>query len=101
MAYKILSATELKLLSLVTTERNGREVAKLYRKETGKPVSYGTLYTTFRRLRERGWVKMRGDRGSDGRIRFFLITTSGARALEQARSHYAALSRFATATVGT
>ena len=94
MAYKILSATELKLLSLVTTERNGREVAKLYRKETGKPVSYGTLYTTFRRLRERGWVRMRGDPGSDGRIRFFRATQAGLRALQQGREHYAALSAF-------
>ena len=99
MAYKILSATELKLLSLVTTERNGREVAKLYRKETGKRISYGTLYTTFRRLRERGWVRMRGDRGSDGRIRFFVVTASGVRALERARAHYARLSGFGLQSV--
>ncbi len=94
MADKILSATELKLLSLVTTERNGREVAKLYRKETGKRVSYGTLYTTFRRLRERGWVRMRGDRGSDGRMRFFLATAAGSRALAGACAYYAALAEF-------
>ncbi len=94
MADKILSATELKLLSLVTTERNGRDVAKLYRKETGKRVTYGTLYTTFRRLRERGWVKMRGDRGSDGRVRLFMVTASGVWALKRARAHYASLSGF-------
>ncbi len=94
MADKILSATELKLLSLVTTERNGREVAKLYRKETGKRISYGTLYTTFRRLRERGWVRMRGDRGSDGRIRLFVVTAAGSRALVGACAYYATLAEF-------
>ena len=37
----------------------GREVARLYQQETGKQISYGTLYTTLRRMRQRGWVRMR------------------------------------------
>ena len=94
MRTKTLSPTELQLLSLVTTERTGREVAKSYRRATGRRISYGTLYTTFRRLRERGLVRMRGDQYEDGRIRFFRITAAGAHALDRAREHYASLAAF-------
>ena len=94
MAKKILSPTEFRLLALVTTERSGREAAKLYRKETGKRISYGTLYTTFRRLREQGWVRVRDDRDEDGRVRFFLVTATGSRALDLSRQHYQELAAF-------
>ena len=94
MARKIPSPVELRLLVLVDRERSGREVAKLHKKETGKAISYGTLYTTFRRLREQGWVKTRDDEDEDGRVRFFLITASGVRALDRARVHYGRLASF-------
>jgi DNA-binding PadR family transcriptional regulator len=55
------SPVETQLLALVDTERSGREVAKLYQEETGKEMPYGTLYTTFRRLKEAGWVTSRDD----------------------------------------
>jgi DNA-binding PadR family transcriptional regulator len=88
------SGTEFQLLTLVVTERSGREVAKLYEKETKRSISYGTLYTTFRRLREWGWVTVRDDEDEDGRIRWFRITASGVKAMERAREQYRNLASF-------
>lgn len=91
---KIPSPVEMQLLALVTTERSGREVALRYKEETGKSISYGTLYTTFRRLKEAGWVDVRDDADEDGRIRFFLINGAGVRALEEARAYFTSLASF-------
>ena len=57
-------------------------------------MSPGTLYTTFRRLREAGWVKVRDAADRDGRIRFFKITAPGASALNRGREYYRDLSSF-------
>jgi len=90
-----LSEREMQLLALVSfRELAGREVARRYEKETGKSIAYGTLYTTFRRLREDGLVSVRDDEDSDGRIRYFRITGTGKRAVEEARRHYEALGAF-------
>src|SRR5205823_5109156 len=92
------SPMEMQLLALVTDqERSGREVAKLYEEETGKAISYGTLYTTFRRLKERGWVKVRDDQDEDGRIRHFCLDMSGRRALACGREFYSGVARFGLA----
>ena len=85
----MLSAVELKVLALVSEERSGREVAGLYRKQTGSKIPHGTLYSTLRRLRERGWVRMHRDRKLDPRIRLFVATAAGTSELEQTRSQYA------------
>jgi DNA-binding PadR family transcriptional regulator len=91
----IPSPIGMQLLSLVEhEERAGREVAKLYEQETGKPIAYGTLYTTFRRLRDAGWVKVRDDEDADGRVRYFQIDIDGRRALSNGRAFYAAIPRF-------
>ncbi len=95
---KVLTPVELQLLALVTSERSGREIARLYREETGEPVPFGTLYATLRRMRERGWVQMRNDRDLDGRIRLFRATASGLQAVEGARSYYDELASFGAAT---
>src|SRR5262245_39141442 len=89
-----LSEKEMQLLALVDTERSGREVAQLFEKETGRSISYGTLYTTFRRLKEEGLVKVRDSEDEDGRVRSFLITGAGQRALRNQREHYSALAAF-------
>jgi len=90
------SPMQMQLLALVADrERSGREVAKLYQQETGKPISYGTLYTTFRRLREDGWVKVRDDEDEDGRVRYFRIDVDGRRALAHGREFYAGIASFA------
>jgi DNA-binding PadR family transcriptional regulator len=86
---KVPSPMEMQLLFLVSDdEHSGREVANLYHKEAGKPIAYGTLYTTFRRLRERGWVKVRDGQDEDGRVRYFRIDVDGRRALRDGRAFY-------------
>ena len=101
MTKKVLTPVELQLLALVTSERSGREVARLCREETGEPVPFGTLYATFRRLRRRGFVQMRSDQYEDGRVRFFLITNAGAHVLERSRAHYARVSTFGVQSSST
>src|SRR5882672_2194547 len=92
---KMPSPMEMQLLAIVAgDERSGREVAKLYEQETGKTISYGTLYTTFRRLAESGWVKVRDDQDDDGRVRFFKLDIEGRRALAAGREFYASLATF-------
>jgi DNA-binding PadR family transcriptional regulator len=81
--HKLPSPCEFELLSLALMERSGREIAGLYRSATGKPIAYGTLYTTLRRMKERGWVSSRESADADGRLRFFRITGKGTRAREQ------------------
>lgn len=88
------SNVEFQLLALVVTERSGRDVAQLFKKETGRTISYGTLYTTFRRLREWGWVTVRDDEDEDGRVRWFRITAAGSKAMERARDAYRGLAEF-------
>jgi DNA-binding PadR family transcriptional regulator len=88
------SATEYQLLTLVVTERTGREVAKAFKRATGQMISYGTLYTTFRRLKDWGWVTVRDDEDEDGRVRWFQITVAGAKAMERARDRFRELAEF-------
>ena len=88
------SDTEFRLLALVVSERSGREVAQAFEKEAGRAISYGTLYTAFRRLREAGWVTVRDDEDADGRVRWFQITAAGSKAMRQAREQYRDLAKF-------
>jgi DNA-binding PadR family transcriptional regulator len=94
MATNLPSPIELQLLALVVRERRGADVASRYAKEVGRNISPGTLYTTFRRLREAGWVKTRDSADEDGRVRFFKITASGSSALNRGREFYQGLSTF-------
>ena len=73
----------------------GREVARRFERETGHQISYGTLYTAFRRLNEAGWVTTRDDEDGDGRLRYFKLTGRGAQALAEARIRYRELGGFA------
>lgn len=88
------SETELRLLALVVTERSGREVAQAFERETGREISFGTLYVTFRRLKEAGWITVRDDRNADGRVRWFRITGAGSTAMQRAREHHRHLAQF-------
>lgn len=94
MVTRILSPMELQLLALVTTERTGREVAELYGRESGRRIAHGSLYTTFRRLRARGLVTAREDKGNDARIRFFLATRDGMNLLQRSRAYYGRLGHY-------
>lgn len=88
------SETEFRLLALVASERSGREVAKAFEKETKRPIAYGTLYVTFGRLKDAGWVTVRDDEDADGRVRWFRITAEGSKAMKRAREHYHGLATF-------
>lgn len=82
------SPMQLKILSLVLGKRSGREVAELYRREWGEPISYGTLYTTLRRLSEAGWVSIEEARAPDGRVRWYHISGRGVKAMNRGREYY-------------
>jgi len=90
----LLTPAELKVLSLVTEERSGREIARLYSREAGERIPYGTLYSTLRRMRARGWVRMRADPELDSRVRLFVAAEAGLNELERARDEYATLATF-------
>ena len=86
---KLPSPTEMALLEVLSEhgELAGREVAKQFKAETGKTISYGTLYTTLRRLKEQGWVASRDDEDEDGRVRFFSLEPSGRATLNAAKRY--------------
>ncbi len=94
MNERLPSDVEFRLLALAVEERSGREIAREYKKDVGRSVSYGTLYTTFRRLKEAGWVRVREDSDADGRVRFFQTSGAGLRALAAARAHHLSMSEF-------
>lgn len=81
-------------------ELAGREVAKRFEEEYSKSISYGTLYTTFRRLKEEGWVSMREDEDEDGRIRYFKLTGGGKAALREGACSYSALGALGKGVLG-
>lgn len=92
---KMPSPLEMQLLALVADdERSGRQVARLYKEETGETIGYGSLYTCFRRMVEAGWVTVRDDQDEDGRVRFFKIDIDGRRALTSGREFYAEVANF-------
>ena len=93
---KLPSQKEFELLALLSDGREhaGRAVALRYKEETGRTISYGTLYTTFRRLRSAGWIDAREDEDQDGRVRYFRVVGAGERVLTRARAHYAAMATF-------
>lgn len=83
------SRLEFELLALTITERSGREIAQLYERETKKSLSYGSLYTTLRRMREAGWMKVREDPRGDGRTRLFKVTGAGTAVFNSAKQSFA------------
>jgi DNA-binding PadR family transcriptional regulator len=86
---------EFRLLALLdVVGKSGREVAQMYEEEAGSAISYGTLYTTFRRMKEKGWVEVEDNEDEDGRVRSFSITRSGKQVLALARNDLRELSGF-------
>lgn len=79
---KMPSATEAALLASLGPNRlTGRELAARYKQQIRRSISYGTLYTTMSRLRDLGWVEAEDSEDEDGRLRYFRLTGSGAKAL--------------------
>ncbi len=89
---KLPSQTELGLLVALGAIRcTGRDLAKRYKDEVGKSISYGSLYTTMSRLKDQGWVDAEDSEDEDGRLRYFRITGKGQRAIQEAREFYGRL----------
>lgn len=81
---KMPSTVEYNLLcALGAREVGGRDLAKRYEEEQGTSISYGTLYTSMRRLKEAGWVTVRDDEDGDRRVRYFKLSGAGTSALPQ------------------
>lgn len=84
---KMPSQTEMGLLfALGAREVNGRDLAKRYESETGKSISYGTLYTTMTRLKNAGWVDAREAEEGDRRVRLFKLSGTAQAALPKLRA---------------
>lgn len=97
------SPVQYLILNLIVTERSGREIARKYKRDTGRTISYGTLYTTLKRMKESGWVTVREDSGEfeDGRVRHYRISSGGIRAMESGREFYRSLAGFGLGEGGT
>lgn len=84
--------TEAAVLAAVARgKQSGREVAQTYAADNESEITYGTLYTTLRRLKEKGFVDTEDGQDEDGRIRYFEITAKGQGALAQAHRALTAL----------
>ena len=89
------SPKEMELMAIIAfAEMSGREIAKAYEREAKRSISYGTLYTTLRRLERQNWVRTRDDVDSDGRLKFFRLTNAGKNALSSARYELSRLANF-------
>jgi DNA-binding PadR family transcriptional regulator len=90
------SPIEFSLLAVLgSQEMSGREIAEAFKAEHARSISYGTLYTALRRLKEAGWIEVREDADADGRLKFFKLTGSGRATI---RSALQAHQRVSTAT---
>jgi DNA-binding PadR family transcriptional regulator len=63
----------------------GKEVHEQLRKY-GFDLSYGTLYSTFHKFEEKGYLKLE-EKNINGKIRkYYSITTKGTKALDKAKA---------------
>lgn len=85
---EVPSPTEFQVMSLIISERTGREIAHRYQKVVGKPICYGTLYATLRRLKDEDWATTRVRKNADGRVRYFRLTGSGVKSFTRGREYY-------------
>ncbi len=90
----IPSETELELMSLVVRKRTGQEIRRLYKEHTGREISPGTMFTAFRRLKDRDWVEVESDYDEDGRVKSFKLVRGGVAALNRGREHYQRVASF-------
>jgi len=70
-------------------ELSGREIAKVYEKETDEAVPYGKVHTFLRAMEEAGWVRSSADLGDVRRTRYQL-NPIGLDAVDRWRSNSAA-----------
>jgi DNA-binding PadR family transcriptional regulator len=88
---------QLVLLAILRLDDDayGMEVRKVIEGRTGRPVSYGAVYTTLDRLEKKGWVSFRlgevtPERGGKAR-KYFAVEAPGRAALREARQALAVM----------
>ena len=91
---RLPSEKEFQLLCLAMVEHTGRDLAKAFKAETGRTISYGTLYPTMARLERAKLVATRVEILDYGKVKWFLITATGRKVLDRARQHYTTLTTF-------
>lgn len=74
-------------------DAHGAPIRKVLRERAGRGVSFGAIYSTLRRLEDKGWVEhsrepAAGERGGRPR-RVFSVTPAGMEALAAARERMA------------
>jgi DNA-binding PadR family transcriptional regulator len=89
------STKEFELLALLAHgELSGRNLAKLYEKETGGKISYGTLYVTLGRMEDQKWVTSKEETDEVGKLTVYKITSGGRSAVNGFREHLRSLASF-------
>ncbi len=85
-----LSLNEAKIMSaLIFGEKYGLDIIDSIKRDTGKSISLGGLYTTLHRLEKKGYLKSRwgeatAERGGNRR-RYYKLTGKGEKALREVR----------------
>ena len=92
---------EMRLLTVIGgSEWSGRDVAIRYKDKFSKDISYGSVYVTLGRMKEKGWVDVRDDEDEDGRVRFFRLLGPGERALAQGVENFGLLASLGKSVLG-
>lgn len=80
---QVPSSLELKLLNLMF-KNGGQMLGADLKKESG--ASYGTVYSTMRRLVEKRWARFTDHQDEEGRVRMFHLEPRAERLLEALHS---------------
>ncbi len=73
---------QILVLSLLEQEMYGYSMVRTIR-ELGYDVEENTLYPLLRRLEKNGWVKSKWDLSEDRPRKFYVITASGRKTLDE------------------
>ena len=98
-------SAELLILSLVETRaRLGYEIGKLIEQRSGGAITFSAaaLYPLLYRLEKRGWIQGRWvERAGQRRRRFYALTPSGRRILDEQRTTWRAFAAAIDRIAGT
>src|SRR3989344_6643040 len=87
MKKTVLAPTELRLAVLVAlVQGTGRMIARKILRDTGKKISFGTLYTSLGRLESKGII--RRESNIDRRMVNFVISPKGLTAIRESCAFY-------------
>lgn len=99
------SPTEFSILSLLANrsrshELTGLEIAEGHRAATNRALSFGTMYSTLRRLKDEGLVVAETRWTEDGdKVRVFKLTGDGVHVLNHSARYFGGLGKLCPASV--